>query len=92
MTTETNRLADIQTSLAVLASSANTQQEAVLRVEKAMEKNLVHEDRLFTKIFDKVDDLEDRVSKAEGAMTGARWVLGVVTALASVTAFLGLKG
>ena len=83
------RLADIQTSLAVLASSLKAMDSQITEIKNSLKAHMSHEEKLFAKIFDKFDKIEDRVSKAEGAVTGAKWVIGIVTAIA---AFLGIKG
>ena len=83
------RLADIQTSLAVLASSSKTRDSQIAEMKDTLNKHMEHEERLFSKIFGKIDDLEHRVTKAEGAVTGARWILAIITGIA---AFLGIKG
>ena len=82
---------DIRTSLAVLASTAKVTSDQITDLKTVLNKHIEKEERLYDKIFAKIDKLEDRVSKAEGAVVGARWIVGFLGGLAGLALFLGLK-
>lgn len=90
--TDKDRLADIQTSLAVLASNSTTQSSQIDEMKRSLEKATEHEAKLFDKVFAKTEAIEKRMAGAEGSIKGARWAFGaVLSVLTAVAAFIGLS-
>jgi vacuolar-type H+-ATPase subunit D/Vma8 len=95
----TLRIADIQTSLAVMANAMDSTNKRIDGLLDSFERHMAREEASFDKLIERLESkskedevrlrsIEARLNEAEGIVKGGRWVLGICFA---ILAFLGIK-